>query len=138
MQPLGLWVRRQMFSIADLLTYCTARAISHTVLLWLGWDAHCPSLCCGQLQCAFMGVGPSLFDLSMPLRKVGLAESIRAYWSLTVHIFLNSCLAHNTFVLARDGGKGVPSSPGKKLNLQYVTAIYLLHLNIIYSSYIKV
>ena len=45
----GVWVRRWLFSTIALLTSCSARTTWHMVLLWAGWEAYHPFLCCGQL-----------------------------------------------------------------------------------------
>ena len=56
------------YKTKDLHQYNSSKQ-SYIVLLWHGCDVHCLFLCCGQLECAFAGVGPSLIDLSMPLQR---------------------------------------------------------------------
>ena len=48
---------------------CTVLREQYIALLWPGLDAKCAFLCCGQLQCAFVGAGPSFIDLLMPSQR---------------------------------------------------------------------
>ena len=80
----------------------------YIVLLLPGWYTHCPFLCCGQLECAFVGAHPSLIDISMPPQNwAWLILQGTSYW-LTIDQFCCTsvicfntctCLAHDTFVL---------------------------------------
>ena len=75
--PLEIWVGRQLLyrHLADLLS--CIRAMWYLVLLWPGWDAHCPFLCCGQLQWLWESV--HLLSICWFLPEVCLADGPRDY-----------------------------------------------------------
>ena len=97
--------------IIDLLTCCPARAIWCIVLLWPGWDVATLSFSFyGLLQCAFVGAGPSLINLLMPLQRwAWLKVPGTSDFDCTI-IFKQ--LSSTQLFSARGGGKGIPSSPG--------------------------
>ena len=116
--------------LADLLSRKSNVIYSRPLLLWLGWDAHCPFL---QLQCTFVVAGPSLIDLSMsPQRWAWLMPMVQGTtdWQsiLLYTCFSYSCLAHHTFVLGwwklysqsfkirRKSGDTLPSLSSSTLN----------------------
>ena len=96
------------------LTIYLAAALLVTVRLWLLSDAHCLFLYFGQLQCAYVEVGPSRIAPLMSLLRWAALMSTGTFKLSAIWSFLFSCPAHAFFVLGVVG-KGSPSSPGKKI-----------------------
>ena len=97
------------------LTIYLAAALLVTVRLWLLSDAHCLFLYFGQLQCAYVEVGPSRIAPLMPLLRWAALMSTGTFKLLAIWSFLFSCPARAFFVLGVVG-KGSPSSPAGKKN----------------------
>ena len=92
------------------LTIYLAAALLVTVRLWLLSDAHCLFLYFGQLQCAYVEVGPSRIAPLMPLLRWAALMSTGTFKLSAIWSFLFSCPARAFFVLGVVG-KGSPSSP---------------------------
>jgi len=126
LQPLGQWWERKQWFFMNvwLADYLTAIQL-RTAVLWPGWGAHSLFLCCALLQCAFVELSWSIslhHEEASP--EMGHLDEHRNNWVPLFIIFFR-CPAHMP-TGAGGGGKGRPSSPGKKINKKYwIIKIYI-------------